>query len=94
MLGRWFSKFGKNKHDPVDLSPCWQADQRGLVFAESIQDEPARWALVAYLEQLAEEDYAAELSDRWLLTWRNLYRLLADPEHESSLAFVIFASLC
>ncbi|QWL68508.1 DEAD/DEAH box helicase [Aeromonas jandaei] len=88
MLGRWFSKFGKNKHDPVDLSPCWQADQRGLVFAESIQDEPARWALVAYLEQLAEEDYAAVLSDRWLLTWRNLYRLLADPEHESSLALL------
>lgn len=88
MLGRWFRKFGKNKHDPVDLSSCWQAEERGVVFAESLQDEPERWALVAYLEQLAEEGYAAVLSDRWLLTWRNLYRLLADADHESSLALL------
>ncbi len=88
MLGRWFSKFGKNKHDPVDLSPCWQADERGIVFAERIQSEPERWALVAYLEQLAEEEYVAVLSDRWLLTWRDMYRLMADADHESSLALL------
>ncbi|WP_213393775.1 type I Zorya anti-phage system protein ZorD [Aeromonas allosaccharophila] len=88
MLGRWFSKFGKNKHDPVDLSPCWQADERGIVFAERIQSEPERWALVGYLEQLAEEEYVAVLSDRWLLTWRDMYRLMADADHESSLALL------
>ncbi|MGV2705962.1 UNVERIFIED_CONTAM: SNF2-related protein, partial [Aeromonas salmonicida] len=58
------------------------------MFAERIQSEPERWALVAYLEQLAEEEYVAVLSDRWLLTWRDMYRLMADADHESSLALL------
>jgi hypothetical protein len=40
------------------------------------------------LEQLAEEDYLISLTDRWLLSWDALYRLLEDDEHASSLPLI------
>lgn len=41
-----------------------------------------------WLEQLAEEDYLISLTDRWLLSWDALYRLLEDEEHASSLPLI------
>jgi hypothetical protein len=51
-------------------------------------DDPDLWALASWLEQLAEEDYLISLTDRWLLSWDALYRLLDDEEHASSLPLI------
>lgn len=63
----------------------WQAEEQGLCFALSLADDDTYWQLAAYLDQLFEEDFVSQLSDRWLLPWDALYQLLADPEHASSL---------
>lgn len=44
--------------------------------------------LVAYLYQLDEEGYLTELPEDWLLTWDQLYRLMDDADHQSSLSLL------
>ncbi|MEK2654757.1 hypothetical protein AAAC07_03060 [Pseudomonas aeruginosa] len=57
----------------------------GSRYPLSLAQSEVHWPLAAYLDQLFEEDFASQLSDRWLLPWDALYQLLDDPEHQTSL---------
>ncbi len=86
MLKRLLSKFkGNDSSSEKLMSHRYQIEESGLSFLFHLADEDALWPLVAYMEQLSEEEYVVELSDRWLLTWDELYRLSADEEHQTSL---------
>lgn len=86
MLKRLLSKFMGNGSSSEELvSHRYQVEESGLSFLFNLADEDALWPLVAYMEQLSEEEYVVELSDRWLLTWDELYRLAADGDHQTSL---------
>ncbi|ADP10189.1 Non-specific serine/threonine protein kinase [Erwinia sp. Ejp617] len=89
MLKRLLSQFtGHRQQVESRLRHQYQMEDSGLSFSfERVTDEQL-WALKAWLEQLADEDYLIELADRWLLTWDELYRLLEDEEHASSLALL------
>lgn len=41
--------------------------EQGLCYALSLANDEDHWQLAAYLDQLFEEDFASQLSDRWLL---------------------------
>lgn len=88
MLKRFFS--GKDQWAPQSaaMPVLWQAEEQGLCFALSLADDDTYWQLAAYLDQLFEEDFVSQLSDRWLLPWDALYQLLDDPEHASSLSLL------
>lgn len=73
--------------------PAYQVLEHGLSFPLSLADHEEFWALASYLYQLEEEEFASQLSDRWLLPWDELYRLIADPEHESSLPLLLLPPL-
>ncbi|MEE3664506.1 type I Zorya anti-phage system protein ZorD [Brenneria sp. g21c3] len=89
MLKRLLSKFiNNNASTEQGISHQYQIEESGLSFSFNLTDDEALWPLVAYMEQLAEEDYVAEFSDRWLLTWDELYRLSEDPAHHTSLSLL------
>ncbi|WP_269564325.1 type I Zorya anti-phage system protein ZorD [Kosakonia radicincitans] len=89
MLNRLLSKFkGNNISSEKRVSHRYQVEESGLSFLFKLADEDALWPLVAYMEQLAEEEYVVELSDRWLLTWDELYRLATDEDHQTSLSLL------
>ncbi|EUL88644.1 hypothetical protein P832_00069 [Enterobacter kobei] len=77
MLKRLLSKLTGNRQQiEHHLRNQYQVEENGLSFPQSLVDDPDLWALASWLEQLAEEDYLISLTDRWLLSWDNLYRLL------------------
>lgn len=89
MLKRLLSKLTGNRQQiERHLKNQYQAEENGLSFPQSLVDDPELWALASWLEQLAEEDYLISLTDRWLLSWEALYRLLEDEEHSSSLPLI------
>lgn len=89
MLKRLLSKLTGNRQQiEHHLRNQYQVEENGLSFPQSLVDDPDLWALASWLEQLAEEDYLISLTDRWLLSWDNLYRLLEDEEHSSSLPLI------
>lgn len=86
MLKQLLSKLkGNDSFAEKLISHRYQVEESGLSFLFNLAGEDVLWPLVAYMEQLSEEEYAIELSDRWLLTWDELYRLSADEEHRTSL---------
>ncbi|WP_027909346.1 type I Zorya anti-phage system protein ZorD [Pseudomonas sp. URMO17WK12:I4] len=88
MLKRFFSGKGQRTPQAVAAPVVWTMEEQGLCYALSLADDEAHWQLAAYLDQLFEEDFASQLSDRWLLPWDSIYQLLDDPEHVSSLALL------
>ncbi|MBU9842205.1 DEAD/DEAH box helicase [Rahnella aceris] len=86
MLKRLLSKF-KGNHSSAEqlISHQYRTEEAGLSFSFALADDDAMWPLVAYMEQLSEEEFVSTLSDRWLLTWDELYRLAEDTEHQTSL---------
>lgn len=89
MLKRLLSKLTGNRQQIEDhLKNQYRLEESGLSFPVSLVDDPQLWALASWLEQLAEEDYLISLTDRWLLSWDALYRLLEDEEHASSLPMI------
>lgn len=84
MLGRFFREGSFSAHQGA-VPGAYQIEEEGLCYALSLADDDASWPVAAYLDQLFEEDYASQLSDRWLLPWESIYQLLDDPEHASSL---------
>ncbi|WP_417546659.1 type I Zorya anti-phage system protein ZorD [Marinobacter sp.] len=86
MLGRFFSKLSRDAADASGFSPA--ADEQGFSYPLSLADSEQHWQLAGYLDQLFEEDYVSQLSDRWLLPWESLYQLLDDSEHETSLSLL------
>jgi hypothetical protein len=85
MLGKLFSGKDTSKHTKEAEPSTYQVEEQGLCFPFSLADANATWDIAAYLEQLVDEDYASQLSDRWLLPWASLYQLLSDPEHITSI---------
>ncbi|EOI3464245.1 type I Zorya anti-phage system protein ZorD [Cronobacter dublinensis] len=89
MLKRLLSKLTGNRQQiERHLKNQYQVEENGLSFPQWLIDDPELWALASWLEQLAEEDYLISLTDRWLLSWESLYRLLEDEEHASSLPLI------
>lgn len=89
MLKRLLSKLTGNRQQiECNLKDQYQVEDIGLSFSLSLVDNPSLWALASWLEQLAEEDYLISLTNRWLLSWDALYRLLDDEEHASSLPLI------
>ncbi|MBC1052731.1 ATP-dependent helicase, partial [Escherichia coli] len=89
MLKRLLSKLTGNRQQiEHHLKNQYQVEENGLSFPLSLVDDSQLWALSSWLEQLAEEDYLISLTDRWLLSWEALYRLLEDEEHASSLPLI------
>lgn len=89
MLKRLLSKLvGNRQQVERHLKNQYKIEENGLSFAQSLVDDSELWALASWLEQLAEEDYLISLTDRWLLSWEALYRLLDDEEHASSLPLI------
>lgn len=66
----------------------YSVEEQGLCYSLSLADQADSWPLALYLDQLQEEEFACQLSDRWLLSWDELYRLIEDPEHRSSLGLL------
>jgi SNF2 family DNA or RNA helicase len=89
MLKRLLSKLTGNREQiESHLRYQYQTEDSGLSFTFQLVEDEKLWALTAWIEQLADEDYLVELADRWLLTWDALYRLLEDSEHATSLALL------
>ena len=84
MLKRFFSGKGQRAQQAA-AAVILEVQEQGLCYALSLANDEDHWQLAAYLDQLFEEDFASQLSDRWLLPWDSLYQLLDDPEHASSL---------
>ena len=77
MLKRLLSKLTGNRQQiEHHLKNQYQVEDSGLTFPLSLVDDSQLWALASWLEQLAEEDYLISLTDRWLLSWDELYRLM------------------
>lgn len=86
MLKRLLNKFMSNHlSSEKAMSHQYQIEGLGLSFPFSLANDDALWPLIAYMDQLSEEGYVTELSDRWMLTWDELYRLSEDVEHHTSL---------
>nr|WP_318382399.1 type I Zorya anti-phage system protein ZorD [uncultured Enterobacter sp.] len=89
MLKRLLSLFsGDRQQLAAQIRHRYQVEDSGLSFDFSLVNDETLWALTAWLEQLADEDYLVDLNDRWLLTWDALYRLLDDDDHASSLTLL------
>lgn len=84
MLKRFFSGKGQRAQQAA-AAVILEVQEQGLCYALSLANDEDHWQLAAYLDQLFEEDFASQLSDRWLLPWDSLYQLLDDSEHASSL---------
>lgn len=74
-------------------TPVYQVLEHGLSFPLSLANHEQTWVLASYLYQLEEEEFASQLSDCWLLPWDELYRLIADPDHESSIPLLSLPQL-
>ena len=85
MLKRFFSGKGQRAQQAAAAAVILEVQEQGLCYALSLANDEDHWQLAAYLDQLFEEDFASQLSDRWLLPWDSLYQLLDDSEHASSL---------
>ena len=85
MLKRFFSGKGQRAQQAAAAAVIFEVQEQGLCYALSLANDEDHWQLAAYLDQLFEEDFASQLSDRWLLPWDSLYQLLDDSEHASSL---------
>lgn len=85
MLGRFFSGKDGSKTIKGSMPGAYQIEEQGLCYPLSLGSDDASWPLAAYLDQLYEEDYVSQLSDRWLLPWESIHQLLDDPEHDTSL---------
>lgn len=88
MLKRFFTGKDQRVKQAGKESVVWHAEEQGLCFMLGLAEDEAYWQLAAYLDQLFEEDFVSQLSDRWLLPWDSLYQLLDDPEHASSLSLL------
>ncbi|MWL74890.1 ATP-dependent helicase, partial [Escherichia coli] len=89
MLKRLLSKLTGNRQQiERHLKNQYQIEENGLSFPQSLVDDSELWSLASWLEQLTEEDYLISLTDRWLLSWDALYRLVEDEEHSSSLPLI------
>lgn len=89
MLKRLLSRLTGNRQQiERHLRNQYQVEENGLSFPLSLVDDSQLWTLASWLEQLAEEDYLISLTDRWLLSWDALYRLLEDEDHASSLPLI------
>ncbi len=69
MLKRLLSKFmGNDSSSEERVSHRYQVEESGLSFYLTRLMRMRFGPSVAYMEQLSEEEYVVELSDRWLLT--------------------------
>ena len=86
MLKRLLKGIGRQPNSAVEnTEPVFSIEEQGLCYPLSLADNAESWPLASYLDQLEEEEFVSQLSDRWLLTWDELYRLLDDPDHLTSL---------
>lgn len=65
----------------------YQFDSAALHY-RYLQDDLTQPALTAYLAQLEEEGFATLSDDGMVISWDDLYRLLARSEHQSSLSLL------
>lgn len=87
MLNNLFSRNNALKTAAVadQLLSSWSED--GLIFHRAAIAHVKR-ELDAYLLQLDDEAYLSSLQDEALLGWEDLYRLLGDSDHKSSIALL------
>lgn len=85
MLKRFLSGKGPlPKSGEFNNLPMYSIEEQGLCFPLSLAGSTEFWSLASYLDQLEEEEFVSQLSDRWLLPWDELYRLLNEEGHVSS----------
>lgn len=72
----------------LDKPYKFTVDEIGIAYPLSLADDGQSWPLAAYLDQLFEEDYASQLSDRWILPWNEIYRLMDSSEHANSISLL------
>ena len=84
MLKKFFGT-NKNKNEPTaSNTPVCEWVEEGLLFHRQLviqQNKP----LDGYLYQLEDEGYLTSLSDDAIVMWDDLYRLIEDEEHLSSI---------
>lgn len=86
MLKRFLKGIGLQPNSAAEnTEPVFSIEEQGICYPLSLAESMESWSLASYLDQLEEEEFVSQLSDRWLLTWDELYRLLDEPEHETSL---------
>lgn len=86
MLKRLLKGIGRQPNSAVEnTEPVFSIEEQGFCYPLSLAENAQSWPLASYLDQLEEEEFVSQLSDRWLLTWDELYRLLDEPEHLTSL---------
>lgn len=98
MLGRLFgrSKAAAPAEESIDVKRSFTDDGvtftiQGITSAEWLATPflyPDHAELGALLAQLFEEGYGTRDSDRMVLSWDDVYRLLDDPDYASSLALL------
>ncbi|POA62823.1 type I Zorya anti-phage system protein ZorD [Pseudomonas sp. GW531-T4] len=84
MLKRFLKGIGLQQDALVTTAPVFSIEEQGLCYPLSLAEDAESWPLASYLDQLEEEEFVSQLSDRWLLTWDELYRLIDDPDHATS----------
>lgn len=85
MLKRFLKGIGLQQDASlVTAAPVFSIEEKGLCYPLSLAEDAESWQLASYLDQLEEEEFVSQLSDRWLLTWDELYRLIDDPDHATS----------
>ncbi|BAV74565.1 non-specific serine/threonine protein kinase [Pseudomonas chlororaphis subsp. aurantiaca] len=85
MLKRFLKGIGLQQDASlVTTAPVFSIEEQGLCYPLSLAEDAESWPLASYLDQLEEEEFVSQLSDRWLLTWDELYRLIDDPDHATS----------
>src|SRR3546814_702987 len=86
MLKRLLKGIGRQPNSAVEnTEPVFFIEEQGICYPLSLAENVQSWPLASYLDQLEEEEFVSQLSDRWLLTWDELYRPLDEPEHLTSL---------
>lgn len=86
MLKRFLKGIGLQPNSVAEKTePVFSIEEQGIYYPLSLAENSESWSLASYLDQLEEEEFVSQLSDRWLLTWDELYRLLDEPEHVTSL---------
>lgn len=88
------AKGARTPAENITGTPAYQVEELGLAYPFALAEGKGSWALAAYLDQLVEEDFASQLSNRWLLPWDELYRLFDDTDHADSIHLLGLPELC
>ncbi|MBB6055359.1 type I Zorya anti-phage system protein ZorD [Tolumonas osonensis] len=85
MITQWLKDKISSFVSKEQVKALYTIDENGLMFPFSEFENEKNWLLGAYIEQLEEEELVTALTNSWFLEWDQLYHLLENEEHASSI---------